>query len=192
MQQFFKNNKYSNNNRRYIKVKLGDVTFIKKGKPITEKNIVNGPFPVIAGGKTSPYCHNAYTNENIITISASGAYAGYVSYHPNKIWASDCSTVEGVDKKSNTLYIYYLLKHHQTKIYNLQTGGAQPHVFPKDIYGLKFFISPSIEEQTAIAEVLQAADKEIELLKAKAEKLKEQKKGLMQQLLTGKVRLKIQ
>jgi len=50
---------------------------------------------------------------------------------------------------------------------------------------------PSIEEQTAIATVLQAADKEISLLKAKAERLREQKKGLMQQLLTGKVRLKI-
>lgn len=48
---------------------------------------------------------------------------------------------------------------------------------------------PSIEEQTAIAHVLQAADKEISLLKAKAEKLKEQKKGLMQVLLTGKKRL---
>jgi len=50
---------------------------------------------------------------------------------------------------------------------------------------------PTIEEQTAIAQVLQTADKEISLLKAKAEKLREQKKGLMQQLLTGKVRLKI-
>ncbi|GAB1418379.1 restriction endonuclease subunit S [Bacteroidales bacterium] len=47
----------------------------------------------------------------------------------------------------------------------------------------------SIEEQTAIAQVLQAADKEISLLKAKAEKLREQKKGLMQVLLTGKKRL---
>ena len=45
------------------------------------------------------------------------------------------------------------------------------------------------EEQTAIAQVLQTADKEIELLKAKTEKLKEQKKGLMQVLLTGKKRL---
>ncbi len=50
---------------------------------------------------------------------------------------------------------------------------------------------PSIEEQTAIARVLQAADKEISLLKVKAEKLREQKKGLMQVLLTGKKRLKI-
>ena len=50
---------------------------------------------------------------------------------------------------------------------------------------------PLYEEQTAIARVLQAADREISILKAKAKKLREQKKGLMQQLLTGKVRLKI-
>lgn len=50
---------------------------------------------------------------------------------------------------------------------------------------------PSYKEQTAIVQLLQAADKEISLLKAKAEKLREQKKGLMQVLLTGKVRLKI-
>jgi len=48
---------------------------------------------------------------------------------------------------------------------------------------------PSIEEQTAISQVLQAADKEIQLLKRKCDKLKEQKKGLMQVLLTGKKRL---
>lgn len=50
---------------------------------------------------------------------------------------------------------------------------------------------PTIEEQAAIAQVLQAADKEISLLKAKAEKLREQKKGLMQELLTGRVRLNV-
>ena len=49
---------------------------------------------------------------------------------------------------------------------------------------------PSFEEQTAIAQVLQAADKEIQLLKAKTDKLREQKKGMMQVLLTGKKRLK--
>jgi type I restriction enzyme S subunit len=53
------------------------------------------------------------------------------------------------------------------------------------------FRMPSLEEQNAIAQLLHAADKEIILLKAKAEKLREQKKGLMQVLLTGKVRLKI-
>ncbi|MBA3647461.1 MAG: restriction endonuclease subunit S [Chitinophagales bacterium] len=49
---------------------------------------------------------------------------------------------------------------------------------------------PPIEEQNAIAELMQSADKEIQLLKSELEKLKEQKKGLMQQLLTGKLRVK--
>ena len=48
---------------------------------------------------------------------------------------------------------------------------------------------PNIKEQEAIAKVLQASDKEIQLLKTKTEKLKEQKKWLMQVLLTGKKRL---
>lgn len=49
---------------------------------------------------------------------------------------------------------------------------------------------PTIEEQTAIAEVLTAADREIELAKEKLERLRRQKRGLMQQLLTGKKRMK--
>lgn len=49
---------------------------------------------------------------------------------------------------------------------------------------------PSIGEQAAIAQALQAADKEISLLKSKVEKLREKKKGIMQQLLTGKIRIK--
>ena len=57
----------------------------------------------------------------------------------------------------------------------------------EDIY----FKSPSPEEQAAIVQVLQASDKEIKLLKTRTDKLREQKKGLMQQLLTGKKRLAI-
>jgi len=49
---------------------------------------------------------------------------------------------------------------------------------------------PKKDEQIAIVKVLQSANKEIQLLKSKLEKLKEQKKGLMQVLLTGKVRVK--
>ena len=51
-------------------------------------------------------------------------------------------------------------------------------------------IIPSIEEQIAIASVLNDADKEIELAKKKLARLQEEKKGLMQVLLTGKKRMK--
>lgn len=65
-------------------------------------------------------------------------------------------------------------------------------IFDFDAFKKRKVVIPSYEEQTAIADVLQAADKEITLLKAKTEKLREQKKGLMQQLLTGKKRLKLE
>lgn len=71
--------------------------------------------------------------------------------------------------------------------------GGRAHgllnVTPTDFFELEIPF-PSIEEQTAIAQVMQAADKEIQLLKAKTDKLREQKKGMMQVLLTGKVRIK--
>lgn len=77
-----------------------------------------------------------------------------------------------------------------TKIAN---EGGRAHgllnVTPKDFFGLSFEI-PSLKEQTAIVEVLTAADREIELAKEKLERLRRQKRGLMQQLLTGKKRVK--
>lgn len=51
---------------------------------------------------------------------------------------------------------------------------------------------PIYEEQTAISQILQIADKEIDLLKKQRDALKEQKRGLMQKLLTGKVRVKVE
>jgi type I restriction enzyme S subunit len=55
----------------------------------------------------------------------------------------------------------------------------------------KITIPPTIEEQTKIAGVLSACDREIELLEKQLETLKEQKRGLMQKLLTGEVRVKV-
>jgi len=90
-------------------------------------------------------------------------------------------------------YLFYLLKTNwfYGHIPMFVQGSVRDSLSFDGLCGMKFFI-PSIEEQTAIAEVLQTAEKEIELRKAKTEKLKEQKKGLMQQLLTGRKRLKIE
>lgn len=76
---------------------------------------------------------------------------------------------------------------------NVDSDGVhiEKSIFDYDLFKRRKVLIPStIEEQTAIAQVLQAAENEINLLKAKAEKLREQKKGLMQVLLTGKVRVR--
>ena len=71
--------------------------------------------------------------------------------------------------------------------------GGRAHgllnVTPSDFFDLIISI-PDFEEQTAIATLLQTADAELNLFRQKLDKLKEQKKGLMQVLLTGKKRLK--
>ena len=168
---------------------LSDIAKIKKGKALSSKDLEVGEYPVIAGGKTSPYKHSSYTHEKIITVSASGAYAGFVAYHKQKIWASDCSVIE--EKQcSDIQFIYQYLLLNQTKIYSFQSGGAQPHIYPKDIEVLKVNL-PEIKEQQKIAFVLSNADKEIELLEQQLADLKQEKKALMQQLLTGKRRVKV-
>jgi type I restriction enzyme S subunit len=74
------------------------------------------------------------------------------------------------------------------EIYQLSQGATRFNLSKNNLMKLNVIL-PSIEEQTAIANVLQATEKEIQLLKAKSEKLGEKKKGLMQVLLTGKKRL---
>ena len=70
-------------------------------------------------------------------------------------------------------------------------GAGRNRVMNKaDFIKLEFML-PEYEEQTAISQILLTADTDIQLLKTKMEKLKEQKKGLMQVLLTGKKRLTV-
>lgn len=120
---------------KYNDVNLGSIANIEKGDALTSSEVKEGCYPVIAGGQTSPYRHNE-TNfpGNVITISASGAYAGYVWYHNEPIYATDCSVVYSKDETLFlTKFIYEVLKVQQESIYRLQTGAAQPHVYPSDL-----------------------------------------------------------
>lgn len=97
------------------------------------------------------------------------------------------------DKGHPDFFRFYILQPRMKfMLQMISPGGAgRNRVMSKSDFIKLEFLLPEYKEQTAIAQVLQAADKEISLLKAKAEKLREQKKGLMQVLLTGKKRLKI-
>ena len=73
----------------------------------------------------------------------------------------------------------------------LLSGTNINNLYSRDILKMKFFLPQKGSEQIRIAAVLSACDREIELLKKKQEKLRKQKRGLMQKLLTGEVRVKI-
>ncbi|MBS1951429.1 MAG: Type I restriction-modification system, specificity subunit S [Cytophagales bacterium] len=168
--------------------RLGDVCEIKKGQLITESTRTHGGIPVIAGGKSIAYYHNkANRYGKTITISGSGANAGYVSFHDYPIFASDCSTI-GEDDGYSIDFIYYLLQLLQDKIYRMQTGGAQPHIHPSDLAPI-IIPFPEKEKQLEIAVMLSDMDKELKELEICMNKYKTIKQGMMQNLLTGKIRL---
>lgn len=121
---------------------FGDVAKISKGKNITKESSIEGSVPVVAGGLSPAYYHNSSNTEcPVITVSASGANAGYVNLYHEKIWASDCSYIERSDKLP-IYYIYLLLKYRQNEITGMQKGAAQPHVYPKDLMRLVVCLPP--------------------------------------------------
>lgn len=173
-------------NPRWQKVKLGDLfgkqVIIEKGRPMTRKQTRAGNFPVVAGGQTYAAFHNEYThNTKTITISSSGA-AGFIWFHDYPIFATDCNVITVLS--GVTEYFYHAIKMQQNRLYGLQSRGAQPHIYAKDIAALSIAI-PSLEEQAAIANALETARKEIDVLKKLVVQHRIQRNGLMKKLLTG-------
>lgn len=176
-------------NKKWLEVPLGEIVKPQKGQLITTKTIVPGDIPVIAGGKQPAYFHaSANRYGKTITVSASGASAGYVAFHSTPIFASDCSTISESEKYCIE-FIYYALQLRQEEIYAAQTGGAQPHIQPKDLTPILIKIPEDVKEQAAIVSVLSDMDAEITELESRRDKTHNLKQAMMQELLTGKTRL---
>ena len=143
---------------------LFKVANVQKGKSITKSKTISGDVPVIAGGQNPAYYHNASNRDgNTITISASGAYAGFVNYFKDPIFASDCNTIQSLDEfKLPNRLLFHLLKIIQPQLYMLQRGQAQPHVYKDDIEMIKI---PVLDENNISSKILE----EIKALEKKAE-----------------------
>lgn len=90
------------------------------------------------------------------------------------------------------IYAWFLLNsnHFRKKIFSKAQGGTQIYINFSSIIDIKIVLPP-VDEQKAIADILCKADEEIELLNKQLDLYTEQKKGLMQNLLTGKVRVTV-
>lgn len=166
-------------------VKLEDVCEVRRGSVITKKKATAGEIPVIAGGKQPAYYHNSHNRRPpVVTISASGAYAGFVNFFTEPIYASDCSTIQPISKdRISLMFLYLWLRYNQNKIYTLQQGGAQPHVYPRDLKKISVPIPP-LAEQRKIATVLNKIQKNIKAKEELVRTTKELKKSTMKYLFT--------
>ncbi|HCB3351875.1 TPA: restriction endonuclease subunit S, partial [Klebsiella pneumoniae] len=173
-------------------VNLGSIINISKGVQINKNTLSeDGQFPVINGGiAPSGFTSEFNTDENTITISEGGNSCGYVAFQKKSFWCGGhCYAVRKT--ALDLSFTFHLLKYNELKIMGLRVGSGLPNIQKKAIEAFTVNFPVTSVEQQKIAAVLSAADDEIATLEKKLACLKDEKKALMQQLLTGKRRVKI-
>ncbi len=185
---------------KWLELRLGDIAVFLNGKAYNQDELLsNGKYKVLRVGNfftnANWYYSDLELEEAKYVSDGDLMYAWSASFGP-RFWIGDKTIYhyhiwkvvpyEIITKQ----FLYFFLAFDTDKIFNNKQGGTMFHITKGDMEKRKIIL-PTLPEQTAIAQVLQAADKEIQLLKAKVELLKQQKKGMMQVLLTGKKRLTI-
>lgn len=163
---------------------FGTIGSFVRGKNITAAQMIEGNIPVISAGlQPSGYHNEANVFGENLTISASGANAGYLQYNLNDIWAADCSYYQN---DATIWFVYNTLKYLQPVISNLQCGAAQPHVYPKNINRLCVLI-PTEELIHKYNDSVKPYYDEIKVLNQHNQLLTQQRDLLLPRLMSGKL-----
>jgi type I restriction enzyme S subunit len=166
---------------------LGNFVNVSKGKNITKDTVVHGEIPVVAGGLKPAYYHNkANTKGPVITISASGANAGYVNLYQENVWASDCSYIESEGRELFIPFYYLMLKERQLEISSMQKGSAQPHVYPKDLMRLVVKM-PSKSMRERFTDLVATSYNQIKVLGIQNKQLANARDLLLPKLMNGEI-----
>lgn len=135
---------------------------------------------------------NIVLNEKCVLFSIVGASVGNVGLYPGGTTAF-CGGAIGITRfrdEQDAEWVYYYMSSPdgQAQIQHVTKGGAQATVTIADIRNFKI-PTPEKDERDAISGVLENMNHEIEALEEKLAKYRQVKQGMMQQLLTGKIRL---
>ena len=162
---------------------LGEMLKIGHGKDY--KNLKSGNVPVYGTGGYMTSVNDFLYEGETVCIGRKGTI-DKPQYHSGKIWTVDTLFYTYDFKSLNPKYLFY--KFCLIDWLSMNEASGVPSLTAKNIEDIKITI-PTEEEQTAIANVLSSMDKEIETLNTKLEKYRNLKTAMMQQLLTGKIRL---
>ena len=166
--------------------KFGSLVKINRGKIITKAAAQKGNVPVIAAGLSPAYYTNkANVDAPSVTISASGANAGYVWFHTEDIWASDCSYIS----RQQTPWVYFsyvFLRSQAEALRGMQKGSAQPHVHASDVEGLGFKM-PSEASLDRYERMVGPAFEKMAVLNQQIKSLTEARDRLLPKLMSGEI-----
>lgn len=176
-------------------IKLNKLVKRVKGKAV--KYVENGKYPAIdmeyfGSGVFKNYSNDAtvFAKKTDVLLLWDGSRAG-MSF--TGVEGAVGSTFVKLERKNSTVNNLFLQKHlemNESIIQRLREGSGIPHV-PKDFLNIYKVLLPCFEEQNEIASILDLLNKDLSLMEKEIQTLKTQKKGLMQLLLTGKVRVKV-
>ncbi|MHB8076689.1 restriction endonuclease subunit S [Desulfosporosinus fructosivorans] len=161
---------------------------IKHGKNQSEIKSANGRFPILASGGEIGRTDVFLYNQPSVLIGRKGTIDKPV-YIDTPFWTVDTLFYTQIFKCANPKFIYYIFCGINWWKYNESTGV--PSLNAKTIESIEVSIPTTIEEQTAIANILSAADRKIDLWEQELEQWKHKKKALMQLLLNGIVRVNV-
>lgn len=165
---------------------IGDIITPKRGKGLLSKDAVFGDAPVVAGGLEPATYHNiANTTSPVLTISASGANAGFVNLWNIPVWSSDSSFIDA-DMTNDVYFWYVMLKKRQQEIFDAQTGSAQPHIYPKHIAAMPI-VELEQEDITQFTSIVTPMFQTIGENKKQNTKLAELRDSLLPRLMSGKL-----
>ena len=182
---------YGIENKMYIPknlnyVPLSTIAKFVRGKNLTSENMIDGEIPVISAGLQPSGFHNkANVKGKSLTISASGANAGFLKYNLKDIWASDCSYYKN---DNNIWFVYSTLNFLRKVLTNLQIGSAQPHVYPKNINNLKIIV-PEEKYILLFEKTVNAFFENISILEDEIEIINKQKNLLLPRLMSGSIEI---
>ena len=166
--------------------KLGELCQFKRGKNLLSKDAVDGGIPVVAGGLEPSCYHNvSNTKSPVVTVSGSGANAGFMRMYHQEVWASDCSFIDSTC--DNLLFVYCFLATHRRLLRHAQTGAVQPHVKPADIHDFDIVIPPAdviVDFQKVIAPSIQTKGKN----EQESRRLAQLRDTLLPKLMSGKLK----
>ncbi|MBV6519497.1 MAG: restriction endonuclease subunit S [Candidatus Brocadia sp.] len=167
-------------------MELGEVLKVRHGK--SQKEIIdeNGEFPILATsgvvGRTSTFIYNKPS----VLIGRKGTI-DVPQYMDTPFWAIDTIFYTEIFENAFPKFIFY--KFNLIDWYSHNEASGVPSLNAKTIEKIEMLFPQTKEEQTTIARILSDMDAEIEALEKKLEKYKMIKQGMMQNLLTGKIRL---
>jgi type I restriction enzyme S subunit len=145
-------------------------------------------YPIYGGNGILGYTRRFNASEKTIVIGRVGEYCGSIHVTPQFAWVTDNAlyATSFLDSKVSLDFLKFFLI--QINLNRFRKESGQPLMTQTIIYSIKMPIPPQPEQQK-IAEILSTVDKRLDSLRNRKEKLERVKRGLMNDLLTGKKRV---